>query len=69
MPMFVSVCAQKFSFCWLTSKFLFFFQCLADLKANKQSNIPMYSFAEHQRLEDTKYLYGATIIISEHSRN
>jgi len=25
----------------------------------------VYSFAEHQRLEETKYLYGATIIISE----
>ena len=38
-------------------------QCLADLKACKQSNIPVYSFAEHQRLEEKRYLYGATIII------
>lgn len=38
-------------------------KCLADLKACKQSNIPVYSFAEHQRLEETKYLYGATVII------
>ncbi|KDR76262.1 hypothetical protein GALMADRAFT_247565 [Galerina marginata CBS 339.88] len=42
-----------------------FAACLADLKACKQSNIPVYSFAEHQRLEETKYLYGATIIIAE----
>ena len=38
-------------------------QCLADLKACKQSNIPVYSFAEHQRLGETKYLYGAAVII------
>jgi hypothetical protein len=38
-------------------------QCLADLKACKQSNIPVYSFAEHQRLDERKYLYGAAIII------
>jgi len=42
-----------------------FASCLADLKAYRQSNIPVYSFAEHQRLEETKYLYGATIIITE----
>ncbi|PPQ67489.1 hypothetical protein CVT25_006030 [Psilocybe cyanescens] len=42
-----------------------FASCLADLKACKQTNIPVYSFAEHQRLEETKYLYGATIIIAE----
>ncbi|KAF5382162.1 hypothetical protein D9615_004389 [Tricholomella constricta] len=42
-----------------------FASCLADLKACKQSNIPVYSFAEHQRLAETKYLYGATIIITE----
>jgi hypothetical protein len=34
------------------------FQCLADLKACKQTNIPIYSFTEHQRLDETKYLYG-----------
>jgi hypothetical protein len=39
---------------------------LADLKACKQSNIPVYSFAGHQRLEEKKYLYGATIIISSY---
>ncbi|KAF8896342.1 armadillo/beta-catenin/plakoglobin [Infundibulicybe gibba] len=42
-----------------------FAACLADLKACKQSNIPVYSFSEHQRLAETKYLYGATIIITE----
>jgi len=42
-------------------------QCLADLKAWRQSNIPIYSFTEHQRLEETKYLYGASIIISEYN--
>lgn len=42
-------------------------KCLADLKAFRQSNIPVYSFAEHQRLEETKYLYGATVIIGRSS--
>jgi len=44
----------------------FLHQCLADLKAWRQSNIPIYSFTEHQRLDETKYLYGASIIISEY---
>ncbi|KAH7925492.1 armadillo beta-catenin plakoglobin [Leucogyrophana mollusca] len=42
-----------------------FAACLADLKACRQTNIPIYSFAEHQRLDETKYLYGAAIIIAE----
>uniref|UniRef100_A0A0W0EXS7 Uridine kinase n=1 Tax=Moniliophthora roreri TaxID=221103 RepID=A0A0W0EXS7_MONRR len=42
-----------------------FAACLADLKACKQSNIPIYSFADHQRLDETQYLYGAAIIIAE----
>ncbi|KAJ6531826.1 armadillo beta-catenin plakoglobin [Mycena capillaripes] len=42
-----------------------FAACLADLKACKQSNIPVYSFVTHQRLEEPKYLYGAAIIIAE----
>ncbi|KAF9533822.1 armadillo/beta-catenin/plakoglobin [Crepidotus variabilis] len=42
-----------------------FSKCLADLKHCKQSNIPVYSFAQHQRLPEKKYLYGATIIIAE----
>ncbi|KAG1775910.1 armadillo beta-catenin plakoglobin [Suillus placidus] len=42
-----------------------FAACLADLKACRQTNIPVYSFAEHQRLNETKYLYGAAIIITE----
>jgi len=39
------------------------FQCLSDLKNLQQTNIPVYSFTQHQRLDETKYLYGATIII------
>ncbi|KII89982.1 hypothetical protein PLICRDRAFT_40168 [Plicaturopsis crispa FD-325 SS-3] len=42
-----------------------FASCLSDLKACKQTNIPIYSFAKHQRLDETKYLYGAAIIITE----
>ena len=39
------------------------FKCLSELKNLQQTNIPVYSFTEHQRLDETKYLYGATIII------
>jgi len=58
---------------WVTMYFRVFrscqqFQCLADLKDCKQSNIPVYSFMEHQRLRETKYLYGATVIIGEYFR-
>ncbi|KAJ7931546.1 armadillo/beta-catenin/plakoglobin [Mycena leptocephala] len=42
-----------------------FAACLSDLKSCQQSNIPVYSFVTHQRLEEPKYLYGAAIIIAE----
>ncbi|KAJ7227218.1 armadillo/beta-catenin/plakoglobin [Mycena pura] len=42
-----------------------FAACLADLKECKQTNIPIYSFTTHQRLDEPKYLYGAAIIITE----
>lgn len=42
-----------------------FAACLADLKACRQTNMPIYSFKEHQRLDQSKYLYGAAIIIAE----
>ncbi|KIY44057.1 uridine kinase [Fistulina hepatica ATCC 64428] len=42
-----------------------FASCLAALKSCKQSNIPVYSFSEHQRLDETKYLYGAAVVITE----
>ncbi|KZT29873.1 armadillo/beta-catenin/plakoglobin [Neolentinus lepideus HHB14362 ss-1] len=42
-----------------------FTQCLMDLKKCRQTNVPVYSFQEHQRLDETQYLYGATIVIAE----
>ncbi|KAJ7170713.1 armadillo/beta-catenin/plakoglobin [Mycena crocata] len=42
-----------------------FAACLSDLKGCQQSNIPIYSFTTHQRLDEPKYLYGAAIIIAE----
>ncbi|KIP07670.1 hypothetical protein PHLGIDRAFT_29945 [Phlebiopsis gigantea 11061_1 CR5-6] len=42
-----------------------FAECLADLKGCRQTNIPIYSFSEHQRLDETKYLYGAAVVITE----
>ncbi|KAL1694551.1 uridine kinase family-domain-containing protein [Schizophyllum commune] len=42
-----------------------FAKCLSDLKAGRQTNIPIYSFQTHQRQKETQYLYGAAIIITE----
>ncbi|KAH9031067.1 armadillo/beta-catenin/plakoglobin [Lactarius hengduanensis] len=42
-----------------------FATCLSELKNLQQTSIPVYSFTLHQRLDETKYLYGATIIIAE----
>lgn len=42
-----------------------FATCLADLRACRQTNVPVYSFVEHQRLDEAKYLYGAAVIITE----
>ncbi|KAJ7756466.1 armadillo/beta-catenin/plakoglobin [Mycena maculata] len=42
-----------------------FAKCLSELKGCQQSNIPVYSFTTHQRLEEPKYLYGAAIILAE----
>ncbi|KZW02743.1 uridine kinase [Exidia glandulosa HHB12029] len=42
-----------------------FAECLTDLKACKQTNVPVYSFVQHQRLEETQYIYGAAIVIAE----
>ncbi|CCA69349.1 related to uridine kinase [Serendipita indica DSM 11827] len=42
-----------------------FAKCLRDLKRNRQTNVPVYSFSLHQRLDETQYLYGAAIIIVE----
>ncbi len=63
MPMFAAVCLTK-----RTKNGADSIQCLADLKACRQSNIPVYSFAQHQRLAETKYLYGASVIISTWSK-
>jgi uridine kinase len=64
MPLFASVRAQAQLYCYYSTDRLDI-QCLSDLKACKQANIPVYSFEEHQRLAETKYLYGATIIIGK----
>ncbi|KAF8340521.1 uncharacterized protein EI90DRAFT_3143886 [Cantharellus anzutake] len=42
-----------------------FAKCLDDLKQGRQTNIPVYSFSLHQRLSETQYLYGASIVIAE----
>ncbi|KAJ9121749.1 hypothetical protein QFC22_002370 [Naganishia vaughanmartiniae] len=42
-----------------------FVKCLRDLKQGKATEIPVYSFKDHQRLEETRYLYGASVIIVE----
>ncbi|KAI5451367.1 Uridine kinase [Naganishia albida] len=42
-----------------------FVKCLRDLKQGKATEIPVYSFKDHQRMDETKYLYGASVIIVE----
>ncbi|KAJ7650221.1 armadillo/beta-catenin/plakoglobin [Roridomyces roridus] len=42
-----------------------FAECLSQLKSCQQANIPVYSFKTHQREDEGRYLYGATIIITE----
>ncbi|KLT40937.1 uridine kinase [Cutaneotrichosporon oleaginosum] len=42
-----------------------FAQCLNDLKLGRATEIPVYSFEHHQRLEEKQYLYGASVIIVE----
>ncbi|ORX38266.1 uridine kinase family-domain-containing protein [Kockovaella imperatae] len=42
-----------------------FAKCLADLKQGRACEIPVYSFVHHQRMPETKYLYGANVIIVE----
>ncbi|CAO1614007.1 unnamed protein product [Sympodiomycopsis kandeliae] len=42
-----------------------FKQCIADLKASKAVEVPIYSFVQHQRTDETTYLYGASVIIVE----
>ena len=65
MPLFASVCLlHSLRDDYLGLRVIILrAQCLADLKACRQTNIPIYSFTEHQRLDEKKYLYGAAIIL------
>ncbi|GKT59465.1 uridine kinase [Colletotrichum tofieldiae] len=40
-------------------------QCLRDLKAGKRAEVPVYSFAKHQRLDQTTTIYSPHVIILE----
>lgn len=40
-------------------------QCIIDLKNGRAVDVPVYSFVHHQRMDETKYLYGASVIIVE----
>eukprot|EP01111_Echinosteliopsis_oligospora_P015451 TRINITY_DN6124_c0_g1_i1.p1 TRINITY_DN6124_c0_g1~~TRINITY_DN6124_c0_g1_i1.p1 ORF type:complete len:531 (+),score=141.28 TRINITY_DN6124_c0_g1_i1:105-1595(+) len=39
--------------------------CLSSLKAGKSASIPQYSFVTHSRMEQSKTIYGADVIIVE----
>lgn len=41
------------------------YQCLKDLKQGKRTDIPVYSFEKHQRLETTVSLYSPHVILLE----
>jgi uridine kinase len=36
-----------------------------DLKALRSCEIPVYSFVQHQRLAETQYIYGGSVVIVE----
>lgn len=40
-------------------------ECIIDLKRGQAAEVPVYSFVQHQRTGETKYLYGASVIIVE----
>lgn len=40
-------------------------QCVKDLKASRAVQVPIYSFTQHQRLPETTYLYGHTVLVLE----
>ncbi|RBQ93443.1 hypothetical protein VDGD_20353 [Verticillium dahliae] len=40
-------------------------QCLRDLKAGKRAEIPVYSFAKHQRLDHSTTIYSPHVLILE----
>lgn len=40
-------------------------KCIAELKHGRSVEIPVYSFVEHQRMKETQYLYGASVVILE----
>ncbi|WFC98559.1 uridine/cytidine kinase [Malassezia yamatoensis] len=40
-------------------------QCVRDLKQSRAVQIPVYSFTQHQRTNDTTYLYGQSVIVVE----
>ncbi|TXT09214.1 hypothetical protein VHUM_02688 [Vanrija humicola] len=42
-----------------------FAKCIVDLKKGKATELPVYSFVHHQRMPETKYIYGASVIIVE----
>ncbi|KAI3626351.1 hypothetical protein CBS9595_001712 [Malassezia furfur] len=40
-------------------------QCIRDLKESRAVHIPVYSFTQHQRTDETTYLYGHAVIVVE----
>jgi uridine kinase len=40
-------------------------ECISELRRGQACEIPVYSFALHQRTEETQYLYGASVVILE----
>ncbi|MCO5565397.1 hypothetical protein L7F22_019070 [Adiantum nelumboides] len=41
------------------------YECIEDLKRAQAVEIPVYSFVEHQRTAEKKYMYGASVVILE----
>lgn len=40
-------------------------QCVRDLKESRAVQIPVYSFTQHQRTDESTYLYGHAVVVVE----
>ncbi|GKT78261.1 hypothetical protein ColTof4_10684 [Colletotrichum tofieldiae] len=56
---------RKLNLPWVAIDFNVLVQCLRDLKAGKRAEVPVYSFAKHQRLDQTTTIYSPHVIILE----
>jgi uridine kinase len=58
-----------FSYCFLSDEDAFDYDLVVDtlqkLKMGKNVQVPIYDFKTHSRLEKTRHVYGASVVIFE----